>query len=56
MPVPSIRVTTLNQAAENPAGDYVLYWMIAHRRLEWNYALDHAIDHAKRLQKTAAGV
>ncbi len=51
MTVPTLRVTELNQAPENPAGDYVLYWMIANRRLEWNYALDQAIEHAKRLQK-----
>lgn len=30
-------------------GDLVLYWMIANRRPGWNFALDRAIEHARRL-------
>ena len=51
MPIPKIRLTELNAAPPNPSGDYVLYWMIASRRLTWNFALDHAIDLAKQFGK-----
>lgn len=51
MPIPAIRSTDANEAPIRGEGDYVLYWMIAHRRLSWNFALDHAIDEAKRLGK-----
>ncbi|MBP9899718.1 MAG: hypothetical protein KBF28_15170, partial [Gemmatimonadales bacterium] len=34
-----------------PAGDFVLYWMIAQRRLGWNFALDRAIAWAEELGK-----
>lgn len=51
MPIPTNRLTDLNHAPENGSGDYVLYWMIANRRLRWNFALDHAIDRAKQFQK-----
>jgi deoxyribodipyrimidine photo-lyase len=47
----SIRVRALNDEAERPAGDFVLYWMVAHRRLSWNFALDRAVGHARRLRK-----
>ncbi len=45
------RVTDANHAPENSAGEYVLYWMIANRRLSWNFALDHAIAKAKQFGK-----
>lgn len=32
-------------------GDYVLYWMIASRRVFWNFALDRAVEWAENLQK-----
>ncbi len=51
MPIPSLRINHANAVPENPNGDYVLYWMIASRRLQWNFALDHAIDRAKQLGK-----
>jgi deoxyribodipyrimidine photo-lyase len=51
MPIPAIRLTDLNDVPVQAGGDYVLYWMIAHRRLSWNFALDHAIDQAKQLGK-----
>ena len=49
--VPEIRLQTLNPAPIRPDGDFVLYWMVAHRRAEWNFALDRAIDHAQQLRK-----
>ncbi len=51
MPIPALRLRIANQKPPNPQGDYVLYWMIAARRLSWNHALDHAISQAKSLHK-----
>ena len=36
------RLHPLNQAPLRDSGSYVLYWMVASRRLGWNHALDHA--------------
>jgi deoxyribodipyrimidine photo-lyase len=48
--VPSLRIRAVNSAA--PAeGDYVVYWMIAQRRLRSNFALDRAIEWCQRLGK-----
>lgn len=49
--VPDIRIQKVNQAPVNPSGHYVLYWMIAFRRLSWNYSLDRALEWAKELDK-----
>jgi len=51
MPVPAIRVSDANDVPVRPDGDYVLYWMTANRRLDWNFALEHAIDQAKAFGK-----
>ena len=32
-------------------GRYVLYWMVAQRRLNWNFALDRAVEAARELHK-----
>ncbi len=48
---PSIRIRTLVQAPPRTAGAFVLYWMTATRRLEWNYALDRAVEVARSLGK-----
>jgi deoxyribodipyrimidine photo-lyase len=45
------RVRRLNQARANEAGDYVLYWMQAYRRLDHNHALDYALECARTLGK-----
>ncbi|WP_305043656.1 deoxyribodipyrimidine photolyase [Geoalkalibacter sp.] len=47
----SLRLRPINQAPANPQGDYVLYWMIAARRLRWNFALQHAIAQARELRR-----
>src|SRR5687768_5268105 len=47
--VPAQRVRRLNQAPIAADGAYVLYWMTAHRRLGWNFALQRAVEHALRL-------
>ena len=50
-PVPSLRVRAVNSAELRPDAQYVLYWMIAARRTHDNFALDRALEHAKRLHK-----
>ena len=45
------RVRRLNQARANEAGDYLLYWIQAYRRLDHNHALDYALECARTLGK-----
>lgn len=47
--VNDVRVFQLNQNAVNDKGGYVLYWMTASRRFQWNYALQYAVDVARQL-------
>ena len=49
--VPKIRIRQVNSAAIRTAGDYVLYWMIANRRLHFNFAMDRALEHCAALKK-----
>jgi deoxyribodipyrimidine photo-lyase len=50
MPSPfSLRVHPLNAAPLRSGGAYVLYWMVANRRLGWNFALERAVEHAQCL-------
>lgn len=49
--MPSSRVQVCNQAPVNSRGDYVLYWMIASRRVKWNFSLDRAVAWAQELNK-----
>ena len=49
--VPKIRIREGNTAEVRPGGDYVLYWMIASRRLHFNFALDRALEHCATLKK-----
>jgi deoxyribodipyrimidine photo-lyase len=49
--VPKIRIKKSNDAPVNPKGDFVLYWMIAFRRVNWNFSLQRAVDWAKDLNK-----
>jgi deoxyribodipyrimidine photo-lyase len=49
--IPAVRLRRANTGLEEPRGDYVLYWMIAARRLTASYALDHALDRARALGK-----
>lgn len=46
-----LRIETLNAAEVNRSGDYVLYWMIANRRINSNFALERAIEWCVELQK-----
>jgi deoxyribodipyrimidine photo-lyase len=49
--IPDIRTRARNDRPVRTDGRYVLYWMVAARRTEWNFALDHALDHCARLKK-----
>ncbi len=50
-PVPGLRIQVRNQGPVNPAGDFVLYWMIANRRTTWNFSLQEAVEWAQKLKK-----
>ena len=47
--VPGIRIRACNDAPVRAAGDYVLYWMIASRRVAYNFALDRALEYCRAL-------
>jgi deoxyribodipyrimidine photo-lyase len=49
--VPDIRIRACNSAPLQAERDFVLYWMIAFRRTQWNYSLDRAVDWARELRK-----
>ena len=49
--VPLIRIRDCNDAPVRAAGRYILYWMIASRRLAFNFALDRALEHCRELRK-----
>ena len=49
--VPTIRIRAVNRGAIREDGDYVLYWMIANRRLHCNFALDRALEHCAALKR-----
>jgi deoxyribodipyrimidine photo-lyase len=46
--VPAIRIRDCNAAPIRADGDFVLYWMIAFRRLGWNFSLQRAVEWAKQ--------
>ena len=48
---PSIRIRTASSHEVNSSGDYVLYWMTAFRRTEWNFSLQRAVEWARELRK-----
>jgi len=49
--VPAIRIRDCNAAPIRESGGYVLYWMIAARRLVSNFALDRALEHCREFRK-----
>jgi deoxyribodipyrimidine photo-lyase len=51
MTVPDIRIQVLNAGPVDGAGDFVLYWMIAYRRVKRNFALQRAAQWARELGK-----
>jgi deoxyribodipyrimidine photo-lyase len=44
------RITLLNQRQERTRGKYVLYWMQAAQRAEFNHALEFAVERANELR------
>lgn len=48
--IPQSRLTAANDYPVRPDGRFVLHWMIAQRRLRWNFALQHAVDRAIELK------
>ncbi len=51
MPVPASRIRVINDAPIRPERDYVLHWMTGVRRVDGNFAMDRAVEHAKELGK-----
>jgi deoxyribodipyrimidine photo-lyase len=51
MAVPDLRIRSLNDASPRPDGEFILYWMIANRRLSWNYSLDRALEWCRDLRR-----
>ncbi len=49
--VPRPRISACNSAGVNVGARFVVYWMTAQRRANWNFALDRAVDWAEHLQK-----
>ena len=49
--VPASRIRTCNPAPVRVDGEFVLYWMIAFRRLSSNFSLQRAVELATELQK-----
>ena len=51
MPVPVVRIRSINTSAARPDQAFVLYWMTAYRRLSSNFALQHAVEQARTWKK-----
>jgi deoxyribodipyrimidine photo-lyase len=49
--ISEIRIDACNDLPIRPQNDFVLYWMIASRRIHWNFALDYSIERARELNK-----
>jgi deoxyribodipyrimidine photo-lyase len=49
--VSEFRIRKCNDSPPNAQGDYVLYWMIANRRAQWNFSLQRAVEWTVRLGK-----
>ena len=49
MSIPQTRIRRLNDAPVRAGASFVLYWMVAARRTQWNFALQRAADHAVAL-------
>ncbi len=49
--VPQSRIVNVNQRPIRNEGRYILYWMVANRRTQWNFSLDRAVEWASELNK-----
>jgi deoxyribodipyrimidine photo-lyase len=48
---PALRVRRVNEAPVRANGAFVLYWMVAARRIGWNFALDRALEWVRELDR-----
>ncbi len=48
--VPADRIRVIQADPVNPRAEWVLYWMIANRRAQWNFSLQRAVDWAHHLR------
>jgi deoxyribodipyrimidine photo-lyase len=48
---PELRIHRANEGSVREEARYVLYWMTAHRRLGWNFALQRAVRWARDLSR-----
>ena len=46
---PPLRVRQVNAAPVRADGAFVLYWMVAQRRVTWNFAVDRALEWVREL-------
>lgn len=49
--VPAVRIRVIHDLPVDETGEYVLYWMIAFRRGEYNFSLQRAVEWARKLRK-----
>jgi deoxyribodipyrimidine photo-lyase len=49
--IPSVRILETGGKKVNVNGDFVIYWMVAYRRVKWNYSLQRAVEWADDLGK-----
>jgi len=49
--IPTQRITPCNSIPLNADGKFVLYWMIANRRLDWNFSFQRALELGQELRK-----
>jgi deoxyribodipyrimidine photo-lyase len=49
--VPALRIRVARDAPPRAEGAFVLYWMIASRRVGWSFALDRALEWTRELGK-----
>lgn len=47
--VPELRIRIVRDEPVVPDRQYVVYWMVAHRRLSWNYSLQRAVSWCRQL-------
>ncbi len=48
---PTLRIRLVNAAPVRADGAFVLYWMVAQRRVGWNFALDRALEWVRELDR-----
>ncbi|MGB9620421.1 MAG: deoxyribodipyrimidine photolyase, partial [Armatimonadota bacterium] len=48
---PSIRISLYEERPPNPSAEFVLYWMPAFHRVEWNFSLQRSVEWAMELGK-----